>query len=219
MKRIILSMALATVCAAPSLAVAAPRPSTPPSGSVTLDSSSRGSIPTAETSFTLPKGVWYVATVSGTVSYYSPINYTKPQRPYKILCGAPQTGRQGPVGLDAEFTFARPWTKNKCDRAHLPIHWSNFQASTGGNWAHPQTLGVAPTAPTANHTYSYVLQGRNKPATFRLTDIYYRDNYGTLRISLRPARAADCVNYTSFGYASAASCASSVPAAPVSAAR
>jgi hypothetical protein len=208
MKRIVLSMTLIAACAVPSLAEATPRPVVPPSGSTTLNSYSRGSIPTAETSFNLPKGVWYVATVSGTVSYYSPINYTKPQPPYKIVCGAPQTGSQGPVGLDAEFTFARPWTRSKCQRAHLPIHWDNFQASTGSAWAHPKTLGPVPSAPTSNHTYNYVLLGRNKPAQFRLTDIYYRDNDGKLHISVRPATAADCGDYYSFGFTSSPSCAS-----------
>lgn len=216
MKRIVAMVTVAAACAAPvGAAASTPRTPVPVTESLVLDSYSHGRIPTTQSSFKLTKGDWYVATVSGTISYWAPINYTKPQRPYKIVCGTPEgsaqysgsRGGDGPVGLDAEFVFARPWTKKACARADLPAHWSNFQASTGGAWAHPESLGATPTAPTRNHTYSYVLQGRDKLAQFRLTDIYYRDNYGELHISLRRATTADCAaDYASFGYPSAAAC-------------
>ena len=210
-------MMLVAACAVPSLAAAAtPRTIAQQTDTMKLDSYSKGSIPSGKTSFKLSKDTWYVATVSGTLSYWAPINYTKPQHPYKIVCGTPDSsawyssaseGGNGPVGLDAEFVFARPWTKNKCAQAHLPMHWSNFQVTTGGAWDHPQTLGAAPTAPTADHTYNYVLLGHGKAAQFRLTDIYYRDNYGILWVSVRPATSADCASgYASFGFATAATC-------------
>lgn len=213
MKRIILLMTVGLACAVPAMAVATPTSSQ--RDTLKLDSYSKGAIPSGTTSFKLSKDTWYVATVSGTMSYWAPINYTKPQRPYKIVCGAADNsaaysgsqGGNGPVGLDAEFVFARPWTKSKCAQAHLPMHWSNFQASTGGAWAHPQTLGATPTAPTADHTYNYVLLGHGKAAQFRLTDIYYRDNYGILRVSVRPATSADCATgYASFGFTTSAAC-------------
>lgn len=219
MKRIVALMTVAAACVTPAWAGASTMHAKPPATeSLVLGSYSRGQIPTTQSSFKLAKADWYVATVSGTMSYWAPINYSKPQRPYKIVCGTPEgaaqysgsRGGNGPVGLDAEFLFSRPWTKNACTRAHLPTHWSNFQASTGGGWAHPQILGGVPSAPTPDHTYSYVLLGRNQPVQFRLTDIYYRDNYGALHISLRPATTADCTQYySSFGFPAAAACTSS----------
>lgn len=217
MKRLAALMTTAAALAAPPFALAnaghagAPSGGTvvPPSGSVTLTAhSSDRHAPTVATSFKLPANVWYDITVSGTISYYAPINYTKPQRPYRMVCGTPQGPSNAPVGLDAEFTFARPWNTNKCLKAHLPVHWQNFEANSGvQGWDHPQYLGSVPTAPTPDHTYSYILLGHNKPAQFRLDDSYYKDNYGSLQISLSPAKPTDCVDFWSFGFRSSASCA------------
>jgi hypothetical protein len=221
MKRLVPILAGLAACAAPASALAAPTPVGLPSGSTTLDSYSHGhTAPTAKTSFKLPRGVWYIATVSGTLSYWTSINYSHPQSPYRIVCGTPEEkaqypgsrGGDGPVGLDAAFVFSRPWNRSNCKHAHLPIRWHNFDVSQGGVWVDPTTLGPAPTTPTANHTYRYVVLGENQPAQFRLTDIYYRDNYGELHISMAPATSAACGDYTSFGFASEAECTSSLPA-------
>ena len=210
MKRIVLIAAAVVAYAMPAAVQAAPV-AKEPSGSVTLRSHSTGRAPGVKTRFRLPRGVWYVARVSGTMSWYSPIDYAKPRHPYNMVCGHPQMVHGLPVGVDAEFVFARPWTTLACAQARLPSHWRNFQTLGAGGWVHPQTLGKAPAAPSARHVYRYVLRGRNRVARFRVTDSYYADDYGALTISLRPATTADCRNFASFGFASAAVCARSLP--------
>ncbi len=158
----------------------------------------------------------YVATVSGTFSYYGAINYVVPQAPWTTLCGTPEAepayssaGGSGPVGFDAEFVFARPWTEEACAQANLPVQWVNFQMKNGGAWAHPTALDVSdPAAPNSNHTYEYALVGQKRRVAFRLFDIRTRDNYGSLRISIRTAEAGDCAGarFEAFGFGSEAEC-------------
>ncbi len=163
----------------------------------------------------------YVATVTGTFSYYGAINYLVPQAPWTVLCGTPESapqyesaGGSGPVGFDSEFIFSRPWTPEACATAHLPVQWINFQMKNGpGGWAHPTALNVSdPPAPDPNHSYEYAIVGQKKKVAFRLFDIRTRDNYGTLRISIRTATAADCTGtkYEAFGLSSEAECLSEV---------
>jgi hypothetical protein len=174
----------------------------------------RNYTPPVSTSRSLAKHSYEVATVSGTFSYYSAINYYHPQWPWTVVCGTPapsaqhpgSLGGDGPVGFDAEFLFSRPWRTKLCANAHLPAHWTNFQMNDGSGWAHPELLGTAPTGPVSNHTYSYAVSGHNDPIKFRLWDILTRDNYGLLKISLRPANTADCASYLAFGFASEKRC-------------
>ena len=171
----------------------------------------------------LAQGTWYVATVSGTISYYERQWYTKHDLPewWNVECGKPDSypmfgpskGGRWPVGQDAEFVFARPWVKWRCQNEPFPQVWVNFQANAGSGWSHPQILGAIPTMPTRNHTYKYVLQGMNQEAKFRLVDGDTTDNYGDLHISLRPATTADCSNYSSFGFASETACQSALGSA------
>jgi len=80
----------------------------------------------------LRSGQRYTMTVKGTASYYAPAAYTAPRHPL-VLCGTPEPAAMfrspgavnGPVGVDPEFVFARPWTRSQCGR--VPGHWSNFQ--------------------------------------------------------------------------------------------
>jgi hypothetical protein len=159
----------------------------------------------------------YVATVSGTFSYYGALNYLVPQSPWTVVCGTPEAapqygsaGGSGEVGFDAEYIFARPWTEDACAQAHLPVRWTNFQMNDGdGVWAHPTALSQpTPPAPSASHAYDYAIVGQKSRVAFRLFDIRTRDNYGTLRISIRTATASDCAgtNYEAFGTDSEASC-------------
>jgi hypothetical protein len=173
--------------------------------------------PAATSSVKLKKGL-YVATVQGTFSYYSAINYVIPQAPWTILCGTPEAapqfgsaGGSGKVGFDAEFVISRPWLPAPCATAKLPVKWLNFQMNAGGGtWAHPVALGD-PTVPTPTHTYDYALSAPGGHyASFRLFDIDTRDNYGSLQISLSAATTADCSQYAAFGLASEAECVAAV---------
>ena len=160
----------------------------------------------------------YVAIVQGTFSYYGAINYMAPQPPWTILCGTPEAapqfssaGGSGRVGFDSEFIISRPWLPEPCAKAKLPVHWVNFQMNPGtGVWAHPMTLNLgSPPAPTPTHTYEYALVGKKgHHVGFRLYDLNTRDNYGSLKISLRAATESDCTGtkYAAFGLASEAEC-------------
>jgi len=173
--------------------------------------------PPARSSVKLKKGL-YVATVQGTFSYYAAINYTVPQPPWTIVCGTPEAapqfgsaGGSGPVGFDAEFIFSRPWQAEPCAHAHLPAKWQNFQMNDGvTGWMHPAVLNIGyPAVPNPTHTYEFALRGhKGRHVSFRLLDIYTRDNYGSLRISLRAATAADCsgTKYQAFNLTSEAEC-------------
>jgi hypothetical protein len=224
MKRLILSVAVLGGCVVPasvivpaSAAAAPPAGVRLPMGSLTLDSYhawNRHHTPPVSSSFKVAKGVYYVATVSGTFSYYSSARYTKPYAPWPIVCGTPSPAAQhqgslggdGPVGFDAQFIFSRPWKTKKCRARHLPVSWSNFQLNDGTGWAHPNILGPRLTAPTSDHTYSYAVAGHGKELKLRLNDVYTRDNYGLLDITFRPAAASDCASYAAFGFTSAAQC-------------
>lgn len=195
------------VGAAPALAANKPAPKskskpTPAGEQLTLDSYhpwNRSYTPPVATAHRAAANTYWVATVSGTFSYYSAIDYTHPQKPFRTVCGTPEPSAQhpgslggdGPVGFDAEFIFSRP-AKATSQRCDLPSHWPNFQANTGRGWHHPAVVGGTPATPTANHTYSFALVGDNAPLKFRLRDVYTRDNYGLLKISIHQATATDC---------------------------
>jgi hypothetical protein len=164
----------------------------------------------------LAKGRLYVATVKGTISYYAAINYVALQPPWSTMCGTakgapmyPSAGGSGPVGNDAEFIFAQPTAKATCEAGKLPAHWFNLEMNDGSGWKHPPTLSARPlAAPLASHAYSYPLVGHQKAARFRLADSDTRDDYGSFRISVRTATAADCAGerYKAFGTTTPAAC-------------
>jgi hypothetical protein len=170
----------------------------------------------------LPEGSRWVAVVQGTFSYYEPSQYSSPSKPFKALCGTPDLSGPlfaspdkpagGPVGMDAEFLISRPARKASWCASHpLPHRWPNFEMRTGklSPYQHYSALGPTLYAPTADHTYSYPLVGWGQAAQFRLKDRpRTSDNYGELKISLRPATAGDCGNYDweSFGYHSQPEC-------------
>ncbi len=166
----------------------------------------------------LPTGTLYVAEVSGAVSYYARRQYSRPNGLWDTVCGEPLLNAKGaPLGIDAEFVFARPWT-SPCPRK-LPVRWDNFElsADNGGTYAHPAPLNGPFTAPTPGHRYSYALVGVSKFALFRLRDVpgghpATEDNYGALTIQIRKAVAADCggTNYLLFGKSTEAECLAAV---------
>lgn len=163
--------------------------------------------PTVTTSFSLTNRRWYVATVSGTFSYYAASDWTNPKQPRPMICGDPLSSSAGPVGMDAQFLIARPWKTADCRRHHMPMTWSVFQTNDGDRyqWTHPRSY-VWTSQPTGDHTYSYVLFGRGRPVGFRLVDEYTKDNYGGLAITVRIATASDCGRFRSFGFASMSAC-------------
>jgi hypothetical protein len=170
----------------------------------------------------LPAGQLFVAEVSGAVSYFSKEEYLHPSGLWDTVCGTPIASPEGPLGADAEFLFARPWT-SPCPQ-ELPGHWSNFELSTGsGVYDHPMPVGGPFTAPTPGHEYSYALVGDGGPATFRLRDIpdghpATANNYGALTIRVRGAVAANCAggDFALFNEPSEGACvtATSLPAEP-----
>jgi hypothetical protein len=132
----------------------------------------------------------YTMTVKGTASYYAPAAYRAPRRPL-VLCGKPEPRAlfrsagtaNGPVGVDAEFVFARPWTRSQCSR--VPGHWSNFQIRTSRYFFHPEPRGAIGDAPRSDHTYTYTIIGRGRVIAFRLVDrADAQDNYGVFRIRI-----------------------------------
>lgn len=170
----------------------------------------------------LPAGKLFVADVSGAVSYFAKEMYLHPSGEWDTVCGNPLPSSEGPLGADAEFLFARPWTA-PCPQ-ELPAHWSNFELTAGSSaFDHPMPIGGHLTAPTAGHEYAYALVGDGGPAMFRLKDMpeghpATADNYGALTIRVRDAVAADCASggYLLFNEPTEAACvaAASLPAAP-----
>lgn len=162
----------------------------------------------------LPSSSLYVAEVNGSISYYAKKQYTHPSGKWNTICGVPESDPlvHGPVGIDAEFIFGRPWT-SPCPV--LPIHWTNFEMSTnnGTSYSHPAPLKGPFATPTSGHKYSYPLIGLNKYALFRLRDNpegvpQTADNYGRLFIHVRRATPSDCADggFAAFGKPTETAC-------------
>jgi hypothetical protein len=155
----------------------------------------------------LRNGVFYVATVSGTVSYYAQSVWTTPRRA-RVICGStsaimhPSPGQAAGVGgVDAQTLFAGPATRG-CGIPKTPFHWGNFQISLNGySFSSMDPIGGARSTPTADHTYTYVLKGRGTEARFRFSDVRHSDNNGVLVVQVRRAATSDCRNggWSSFG--------------------
>lgn len=162
----------------------------------------------ARTPGILPSGELYVAEVRGAVSYWATAQFRHPTAPWNTVCGQPLPSLRGPLGIDAEFVFARPWN-GTCPT--LPTHWNNFELSTGASYSHPQPIGGPFTQPTPGHKYSYALVGGGGPAMFRLRDMPNGhpatiDNHGVLFIHVRRAVASDCTSYWLFDEPTEAAC-------------
>lgn len=199
------AIALATVGGATATAFASGAAPTPGNQALRLDSYEPNNDGAAGPvrGVSLPNNKLFVAEVQGTFSYYSAINWVHPQHPWHIVCGtalaapmfqSPDRPQGGKVGFDAEFVFGRPWRVRRCNRARLPVRWGNFQINTGFGWSHHDPLGGIPTAPSAEHAYSYALRGTGSRPRFRLLDRQTDDNYGVLHIHIRRAVPGDCAN-------------------------
>jgi hypothetical protein len=173
-----------------------------------------GAVTSARTGAAAP-GSYLVATVSGTFSYWSADQYDMPTTPWDTMCGAAEPaatyaspdGVTGPVGMDAEWIFGRPWTTAECSLLPLPRRGGVFQIDTGSGFADRLPMGPATSGPMAGHKYRYALVGAGASLAFRLLDgPGAADNYGQLRIDLNTATAADCADYQGFGAPSQAAC-------------
>ena len=161
----------------------------------------------------LVDGVWDVAEVEGTISYYSAGTWAHPTSPFDDICGDtvakarwPSGSRNGPTGMDAETVFARP-----CSRTKGPSlgHWSNFEINNNNVFRHVDTIDGAISTPSWSHAYDYALLGHDKPVQFRLRDLPgTKDNYGKLDILVRPATFNDCDHerHVAFGFEDRFSC-------------
>jgi hypothetical protein len=164
-----------------------------------------GSAPPVSSRSTLVRGRLYVATVRGSVSFYAAIDYIALQAPFHVMCGVPErapmfssAGGSGKVGTDAEFIFALPLIARSCAHARLPRSYANFQANLGHGWSHPSVLSRQTLVkPSRSHTYEFALTGAGQPVSFRLVESDPRDDYGSLRIYLRPAVPGDCLGHGS----------------------
>ncbi len=136
---------------------------------------------------------WYLVSVKGTFSYFSR-TLLRGQR----YCGMPKRRPQrpskgranGPVFADAETIFALPRGRSgRCPV--LPYHWGNFQMTARKRFSHVDPIGGPRSRPNRRHRYRYLLKGRGRVARFRLQDVYARDNYGVLSITVRRATASE----------------------------
>jgi hypothetical protein len=213
---------MALAMALPPSALAKGAGQVKPIGTVTLDSyraSTKANSGPASIHARLARGKLFVATVQGTISYYAAINYVAVQAPWATICGKttrapifPSAGGSGQTSNDAEFILAEPSQTATC-AVTLPAHWFNFQIDSGAGWSHPTALSLATlTAPTPTHTYQYPVIGHGQGVSFRLIDPDVRDDYGSLRISVRPAVASDCAGtkYKAFTFASHRACVAAV---------
>jgi len=157
----------------------------------------------------LTAGKPYLIEVKGTFSLFGAADYRQK------LCGAPEAQPQyrsrrvanGPVGADAVFLFAD--LLRNCDRNRNRLRYTTFETSIDGRrYRDLVPAGGAPQGPRPDHTYTFAAVGVGKVVRFRVFDRFPADNYGRLRIRIRPARATDCANekFRNFGYADEATC-------------
>ena len=91
----------------------------------------------------------------------------------------------GPVGADAAYIFAVPTGSSLRGSGAFPQGYQGLELSLdgGATWGHP-----APLDPEIKpgHTYQYQIIGEGQPLRLRVFDSNPSDNYGQLRIQVRP---------------------------------
>ena len=139
----------------------------------------------------LEDGKLYLITVEGTFSVWT-------VKPTTVICGGvpePEpkyptpNNNNGPVALDAAFTFAYPNYSNLCKiGAEPPLVSTHFQISVDSTDANPTWVSLKPIeeSMTANHTYTYKVMATSDPngLSFRIEDVPTSDNYGQLKITV-----------------------------------
>jgi len=157
----------------------------------------------------LTRGKPYLIEVKGTFSLFGAVEYRQP------LCGAPEPRpqyrsrgvRNGPVQADSVFLFAD--LASNCARNQGRLQYTTFGIGVDGRrYRNLWPAGGIPPAVRPDHTYTYAVVGFGKVARFRIFDRQPEDNYGRLRIRIRPAQATDCAaeKFRQFGYADEATC-------------
>ncbi len=152
----------------------------------------------------LQRRVPYVLIARGTASFFDSAAYAQGCGSFpepRPIYPSPRR-RNGLVGLDPEFIFAEPRIARRCQGDNPPFRVKVFQVSTRRAFRHPPLLGPNPTRVAPDHRYRYPLIGAGARPRFRISDPFARDNYGRFRLTVRRARAADCLleDYLKFGY-------------------
>jgi transcriptional regulator with XRE-family HTH domain len=146
----------------------------------------------------IPEGQKVLVTVRGTYSVWpwswwveAPVCKGKPDpQPMYPTAERGAIGINGPVGLDAEYTFAAPgWSRAYCDREEEPPYVAlttlQFGLTNDGQW-----LNLEPVSSgySAEHTYTYLVEGKGYPLQARLEDYDPGNNYGRLHITVSVPR-------------------------------
>lgn len=135
----------------------------------------------------LRRGRFYRVTVEGTFPFYSAGSWASSCGRTEARARFASPGQPlGPVGFDAERILALPASEAGCAGPALPRPWRNFQLDTGTGFRHPRAEAARP----GTHTHRYRVQGRGRALRARLVDSYAGDNYGRLRITVRPLGGA-----------------------------
>jgi hypothetical protein len=181
------ALATAGLLAIPAAAQAAPSEALVKSVTVNSDSAA----PVTVSGGLIPYAT-YELVVSGTYSPWNSTLWNNPPGSYWATCGTPGSAptypspgvTNGAVGNDAAFIFAMPAPDFGCGGITLPQP-GKFEINEGTGFA-AFTPDGAPTAPTANHTYTYTLRTTQwlPPAQVEIVDSNYSDNYGELKVSL-----------------------------------
>ena len=132
----------------------------------------------------------YVVEVQGTWSLFFPKEWGG------VCDGSPEDGPQFPsltvknglVGMDPAHMFAAPNGSGWCPgdlTEPLPVGFRVLQFSLDGGtqWFIPEPLD---STFNSDHLYSYHVEGNDHQLQARLVDSRTEDNYGQIRVSIRP---------------------------------
>lgn len=149
----------------------------------------------AASAMPLESGANYIVRIDGTFSLW-----TEGELRYRGICGTMEPSAKYPspspvapsrVGIDPEHRFGIN-KKGACPS--LPSVQNNMQMTAGAGFGR-----VAPQQPTAaydsaDHSYTYLLQGQGQIARFRFFDPFATDNNGRFRIRLERLTPETCAS-------------------------
>jgi hypothetical protein len=172
----------------------------------TYEASNDGFVGPDTTTQTMGNGTYYVVTATGTWS-----NWGATLWDYGKVCGTPTASplTASPfqvnykAGIDPEFIYAFARGKRyDCTKLTTPKANDKLTLSVNGStgtYRHYPAAG-GPTAPSANHSYTYLVQGASstRGMSFRFQDPHSSDNYGEIAFTVRTAKDSDCANWSSF---------------------
>lgn len=134
-------------------------------------------------------GVTYRVIIEGTLSLWRPEHWSS------VCAGTPwpapqipSRGAWGPVGVDAEWTWAWPTSSSLCQQdGPVPRAQRRVLIQTTSTAPAEPLPAPAETSMSPNHVYTYTITGSGAPAVFRFRDAPSGDNYGQLRILIFPS--------------------------------